>query len=42
MDESPSPMTYEQAVTAFEEIIDKLRLRETEPLQREEISPFVL
>ena len=40
MDESPSPMTYAQAVEAFEEIIARLRLREDEPLRRQEIPPF--
>ncbi|MFA7344397.1 MAG: hypothetical protein WC003_08845 [Terrimicrobiaceae bacterium] len=40
MDETPSPMTYEQAMAAFEEIIQSRRLREEEPLQREVIPEF--
>jgi hypothetical protein len=35
-------MTYEQTVDAFEEIIQKLRLRENEPLRVEVIEPFVM
>lgn len=42
VDESPSPMTYEQAVIAFEEIIETLRLREEESLRPEVIEPFVM
>jgi hypothetical protein len=42
MDESEPPMTYEQTVDAFEEIIQKLRLRENEPLRVEVIEPFVM
>jgi hypothetical protein len=42
MDETPSPMTYEQAVAAFEEIIQIMRLREEEILRREVIEPFVM
>lgn len=42
MDGSPSPMSYEQAVEACEEIIQSMRLRENEVLRREEIEPFVM
>lgn len=42
MDETPSPMTYEQAAEAFEEIIRSQRLREKEVLLPEPIEPFVM
>lgn len=42
MDETPSPMTYEQAAAAFEKIIQTLHLREEEVLRPEVIDPFVM
>jgi len=42
MDEDPSPMTYEQAIASFEEVIVSLRLREKEILKPEVIEPFVM
>jgi len=38
----PEPVGYENAVAAFEEIIQTMRLREKEPLRREVIEPFVM
>gem|GEM_PF-4727711 len=35
-------MTYEQAVAAFEEIIQTMHLREKEVLRSEVIEPFVM
>jgi len=42
MDETPSPMTYQQAAQSMEEMIQTFRLLESEPPAREEILPFVM